>query len=133
MKAEETEPALRAWLEEFQECVRTVDYERGRRLFASDVMAFGTYSVIVVGIDELVREQWSHIWPTIKGFTYRLDQLFFGVDGDVAWIACPWDSQGQSPDGRTYDRPGRITVGLRREPGGNWVATHTHHSLYPRP
>jgi ketosteroid isomerase-like protein len=128
----ENERALRAWLEDFQECVRAVDYERGRRLFAADVMAFGTYSAIVVGIDELIRDQWSRIWPTIKGFTYRVDEAFFGVDGNVAWIACPWDSEGQTPDGSTYSRPGRVTVGLKRDPSGHWVATHTHHSLYPR-
>jgi ketosteroid isomerase-like protein len=124
--------ALREWLKTFQECVRTVDYERGRRLFAPDVMAFGTYSAIVVGIDELIRDQWSRIWPTITGFTYRVDEAYFGVDRDVAWIACAWDSEGRTPDGSAYSRPGRVTVGLKRDRGGHWVATHTHHSLYPR-
>jgi ketosteroid isomerase-like protein len=53
-----------------------------------------------------------------------------GVSGDLAWVAAPWDSQGQDADGAWNDRPGRATIVLERR-DGRWLAIHTHMSLYP--
>jgi ketosteroid isomerase-like protein len=39
-------------------------------------------------------------------------------------------SQGQAADGSWRDRPGRMTVVLKRA-GNRWLAVHTHHSLAP--
>jgi ketosteroid isomerase-like protein len=50
----------------------------------------------------------------------------------VAWAACPWDSTGFEADGKPYPRPGRVTVTFERR-AGQWLAVHTHFSLYPRP
>jgi ketosteroid isomerase-like protein len=133
MSATDGNTELRTWLDKFQECVRALDYTSARNMVAADVMAFGTYAAVVVGVDALVRDQWSKIWPTIQDFTFRTEELFLDVEADIAWLACPWDSKGRSPDGQTFDRPGRMTAGLRRLPDGRWVATHTHHSVYPRP
>jgi hypothetical protein len=44
-----------------------------------------------------------------RGFTFRLDEMHCGISGDQAWLAAPWDSEGQSPDGSWYDGPGRAT------------------------
>ena len=83
--------SLRAWFQELQACVRAVDYDRAERIFAPDVMGFGTYKDIAEGRDELRREQWSNIWPTINDFTFRLEQLHWSSQGTLAWAACPWD------------------------------------------
>ena len=120
----------REWLREMQACVRSVDYARARPLFAEDVVAFGTFATVVSGRDRLEREQWRNIWPTIRDFTFRLDEARMGTDGDLAWVACPWDSLGTRPDGSTFPRPGRMTVILARREG-RWAAAHTHFSLYP--
>jgi ketosteroid isomerase-like protein len=136
---QQTEAAVRGWFEELQSCVRAVDFGRAERIFAPDVVGFGTYKDIAEGRETLRREQWSNIWPNISEFTFTLEQLRWGAAGDraadgshLAWAACPWTSVGFGPDGTRFDRPGRVTVVLERR-GGEWLAIHTHFSLYPRP
>jgi ketosteroid isomerase-like protein len=120
----------RAWLTEMHTCVRAVDYDRARALFREDVVGFGTFSGILDGLDHLVAGQWSNVWPTIRDFTFNLDEVRASLNGDLLWAACSWDSVGTRPDGAEFDRPGRMTVILVRE-GGPWRAAHTHFSLYP--
>lgn len=127
---EATLAPIRAWFEALQDCVRRVDYAAGRAIFAEDVVAFGTRAEVVSGLDLLVERQWSGIWPNIRDFTFVLDQLHGGVDGDLAWGVVPWTSTGFHADGTPFDRPGRATVILERR-GGRWLAKHTHFSLNP--
>jgi hypothetical protein len=63
----------RQFLEEMQACVRSVDFERARLLFAEDAVAFGTYAAVVHGRERLEREQWRQVWPRIREFAFRLD------------------------------------------------------------
>lgn len=118
------------WLDEMQACVRAVDYDRAERIFAPDVVGFGTYASMVHGLKNLRTEQWRHIWSDIREFTFRLDELQCGVEGDLAWAACAWDSVGYRSDGTAFPRPGRMTVILQRREG-KWLAIHTHFSLFP--
>ena len=122
---------IRNWLQEFDAAVRDVDYERGKTLFAEDVVGFGTYASMLEGLENLVEGQWKNIWGVTRGFTFRLDEAHIGVDGDTAWVASPWDSEGQTDDGAWFSRPGRATIILVRR-DGEWLAKHTHLSLYPR-
>ena len=124
------EQILTDWLREMQACVRAIDYDRAERIFAPDVVGFGTYEGMARGRDTLRAAQWRHIWPTICDFAFRLDALQCGVDGDLAWGACPWDSVGTRADGTPFARPGRMTVILARR-DGQWLAVHTHFSLFP--
>ena len=122
--------AARAWLGEMQACVRAVDYERARPLFAEDVVAFGTFAAVVTGRDRLEREQWRQIWSTIEDFTFRLDELHCLGTDQALCLVVPWDSRGRRPDGTRFSRPGRATLLLvPRE--GSWVAVHSHFSLAP--
>lgn len=121
---------VRTWLLEMQACVQTVDYERAKALFLPNVIGFGTYSGVLNGLEDLAHNQWSHIWPNILEFTFRLNELQAGTTGDLAWVACPWDSLGRRNDGTTFLRPGRMTVVLINQ-YGHWLAAHTHFSLYP--
>jgi ketosteroid isomerase-like protein len=124
--------AARTWLTEMQTCVRAVDYERARALFAEDVVAFGTFAAVVAGRDRLEREQWRQIWPTIEAFTFRLDELrCLGTDQALCLVV-PWDSRGKRADGTRFSRPGRATL-LLRPRGNSWVAVHSHFSLAPAP
>jgi ketosteroid isomerase-like protein len=122
--------SIRQWLEDFSAAVRAVDYERGMAMFAPEVVGFGTYASMLVGLEKLVAGQWRNIWGVTRGFTFRLDDLHCGVEGDLAWAAVPWDSQGRRADGEWYDRPGRATLILRRREG-RWRCIHSHLSLYP--
>jgi ketosteroid isomerase-like protein len=123
--------ALRAWFRELEACVGAVDYDRAERIFAPDVMGFGTYKDMAEGREVLRREQWSKIWPTIRDFRFRLELMHWRSEGTLAWAACPWESTGFMADGTAFERPGRVTVTFEcRE--GKWLAVHTHFSLYPR-
>ena len=121
----------REWLSALQKCVRAVDFEKAHPLFAEDVISFGTHATVVTGRDALEHEQWRHVWPRIREFTFRLDQVHcVGGDQSVVVIA-PWDSLGISSDGTLFSRPGRATIVLTHQ-SGRWVAAHTHFSLSPR-
>lgn len=123
-------PEIRRWFEEFEACVRAVDFERGRSYFVEDAVAFGTRADVVSGLDNLVRHQWQGIWGNIRDFAFRLDQLHGGADGNLAWGVAPWTSTGFDRDGNPFPRPGRATVVFRRV-GDRWLAQHTHFSLNP--
>ena len=43
----------RAWLRTFEAACRRRDFEEGRRLFAPDAVAFGTYATAVHGLDNI--------------------------------------------------------------------------------
>ena len=58
----------RDFLLQMQSCVRAVDFERARPLFAEDAIAFGTFAAVVSGREHIELEQWRHIWPTIRDF-----------------------------------------------------------------
>jgi ketosteroid isomerase-like protein len=120
----------RDFLVEMQECVRSADYERARALFAEDVVAFGTFAAVVSGRDRLEHEQWRNVWPTIRDFKFRLDDLHcLGVEKALC-VVVPWDSVGRGEDGQFFNRPGRATL-LLKPRGDRWVATHSHFSLAP--
>ena len=125
-----TEQLIRDWLRELQACVRAVDYDRAQKIFAPEVVGFGTYASVVRGVENLRADQWSNIWPTVREFTFRLDELHWGAEGNLAWAACPWDSVGFRADGAPFPRPGRVTVIFERRDRA-WLAVHTHFSLYP--
>lgn len=122
--------AARSWLSALERCVRAVDYEAARPLFAPDVRAFGTYAEIVSSRDALERGQWRMVWPTIRQFAFRLDEMCC-VGGDtMLGVVVPWDSLGVKSDGTTVPRPGRATLVLVMR-DGRWVAVHSHFSLAP--
>jgi ketosteroid isomerase-like protein len=120
----------RAFLTEMQTCVRAVDFQRARPLFAEDAVAFGTYAAVISGRDRLEQEQWRNVWPNIRDFTFRLDELHCLGDANHIGVVVTWDSRGTRPDGSTFDRPGRATL-LLAERDGRWVALHSHFSLAP--
>lgn len=120
----------RRWLRALERCVRAADYAAARPLFASDTYSFGTHAAVVRGRQALEREQWAHVWPRIRNFTFQLAQMrCLGNDAGLCVIV-PWNSQGVGPDGRTFPRPGRTTV-LLAPRRGRWVAIHSHFSLAP--
>ena len=122
--------AARTWLSALERCVRAVDYGAARPLFAPDVLAFGTYAGLVAGRDALEREQWRIIWPTIRGFAFRLQEACCIGDETMLGVIVPWDSLGVKSDGTTFSRPGRATLLLVMR-DGRWVAIHSHFSLAP--
>jgi len=122
----------RAFLVDMQDCVRAVDFERARPLFAEDVVAFGTFATVVEGRGRLEQEQWRNVWPAIADFTFRLDELRALGTAEAICAVVPWDSTGRREDGQPFSRPGRATL-LLVPRDGRWVAAHSHFSLAPAP
>ena len=117
------------WLRTFEAACRGRDFAAGRRLFAPDAVAFGTYATAVHGLDNIEREQWRQIWPRIREFRFE-EHPTAGGAGDAAWIAATWSSEATASDGRPFTRHGRATFNLARREG-RWLAVHSHVSLLP--
>src|SRR5262245_34410749 len=122
-------PDPHQWLREFEQAVRGVDFDTGRRYFAEDAVAFGTYASAVSGREHIIEAQWRQIWPRIREFRFE-EKPVVRTDGDHAWVAASWSSQATAPDGKPFTRLGRATFILARR-DGRWVAVHSHVSLEP--
>jgi ketosteroid isomerase-like protein len=125
---------MRDWFATWAGYVRARDYTAARALFHAEVVGFGTRMHVVRGLDRLEAQQWRNVWPTIRDFTFVLDELHCEVSTDScqAWAVVPWVSTGLHEDGTSFDRPGRATVIFTRAmPAEPWRAIHTHISLAP--
>jgi ketosteroid isomerase-like protein len=125
---------IRRWFQKLQLCIQTVDFVGSRSLFADDIITFGTFSAFTLGRAATEQEQWRHVWGHIDQFRWRLDDLRTIISGDrlTAVGMAVFESTGYSEGGKAFDRPGRATMVLgRRAVGEEWVAQHTHVSLFP--
>ena len=130
MNPDQMDSIARTFLMEMQACVRAIDFRGAHALFAEDVIAFGTYASVLTGRQRLEREQWRKVWPNIRGFTFRFDEVRCLGNGECICVVVPWDSLGTRADASTFQRPGRATL-LLVEQEGRWVAIHSHFSLAP--
>ena len=132
MTANDDHDSIAGWLAEWGECIACLDFARARTLFDSGVVGFGTFSDLLVGIDDLEARQWRAVWPAISAFRFDLDGLWTEMSPDrrLGHLAAGWTSTGAHEDGTPFPRPGRCTVTLRRaDPASPWLGTHTHFSL----
>lgn len=131
----EAPAAIRAeilgWLERFAACVREVDYAAARPLWHPDILAFGTWRRVLQGLEDFGARQWENVWPRTADFAFVTDEarVLASGDGALAVAIAPWTSTGFHKDGSTFDRPGRATIVLARQPGGTWAGIHSHLSL----
>lgn len=123
---------IHRWLERFAAAVRAADYDAGRELFHPDAIGFGTFTRMAVGRENLIDSQWRKIWGCTRGFRFLLDDAVIQIEGDIAWIAAPWYSQGRDETGQWFDRHGRTTLILRHH-AGRWLCVHSHYSRVPTP
>ncbi|HXZ15122.1 MAG TPA: nuclear transport factor 2 family protein [Roseiarcus sp.] len=129
---EEDAARMRCWFERLAEHVRAVDFAGARPLFAADMIAFGTFTDFMTGRDKAEAAQWRNVWPHIDGFRWRPDiRAIVSPDRLTAIGMAIFDSTGYTEDGEPYARPGRATVVFaRKNLDGDWVASHTHMSLF---
>ncbi|HEY4472658.1 MAG TPA: nuclear transport factor 2 family protein [Stellaceae bacterium] len=124
---------VKAWFRRLSEHVQAVDFAGAHPLFAEDMIAFGTFENFITGREAVERAQWRNVWPVTSGFHFRMDDIRAIVSSDrLSAIGMGvFDSTGYHEDGTPYERPGRTTVALsRRRIGEDWVADHTHMSLF---
>jgi ketosteroid isomerase-like protein len=119
---------IEEWLARFEAAVRARDFEAGRALFAPDAIAFGTRAEMARGIDDIMAQQWRHVWPHIHDF--RLGARVTTVTDDTGWVATMWQTTRPQPVAFPRTRRGRGTFVLERR-DGQWVAVHSHFSMVP--
>ena len=133
MNAEtEDHASIKTWFDTWSGYVANVDYEAARPMFDEGLVAFGTWMDVVEGRETVIENQWMSIWGTIKDFQFLTDTLQVRISPDrlFAIAVLIWDSTGFHEDGSSYPRPGRATVGMRRDSlGAPWMGIHTHLSL----
>lgn len=119
------------WLDRFAACVRDVDFRSAYPFWHDDIVIFGTYQELVRSRQAWTDTQWSNVWPRTEGFTFDTanTEVLAAADGSMAVAVTPWTSTGFHPDGTPFDRPGRATIVLHRQPDGRWVGVHSHMSL----
>ena len=123
--------AARDWLTRFAACVRAVDYAAARPFWHPDIIIFGTHQELVHGLTAWIASQWDNVWPCTENFAFDLGNtaVLASPDGNMAIVIAPWTSTGFHPDGVPFDRPGRATITLARQPDGRWIGVHSHMSL----
>ncbi len=128
----ESRKQLESWLESWAECVRRVDPERARVLFAPTLRAFGTRVFCADGRDTVEQLQWLYVWPRTRGFGFEIESLegWLSDDRSQGCVAVPWRSTGVDSEGVEFERRGRATIVLARA-GETWTALHTHFSIDP--
>lgn len=126
-----TTATIKDWLARFAACVRAVDYAAARPLWHADIVIFGTYQELVRGLPDWQAQQWDSVWPRTEGFAFDLAEtlVLAAPDGSMAVAVAPWTSTGFHQDGTPFDRPGRATIVLQRQPDGRWLGVHSHMSL----
>jgi ketosteroid isomerase-like protein len=122
---------IRDWLDRFAACVRDVDYATARSFWHPDIVIFGTYQELVKSLSEWTERQWNNVWPRTAEFRFDLANTMVMVSPDraMAVAIAPWSSVGFHQDGTPFDRPGRATIVLARQPDGRWLGVHSHMSL----
>ena len=127
----QTTASIHNWMSRFSECVRTVDYAAARPFWHGDIIVFGTYQELVHGLTAWTETQWDNVWPRTEGFKFDLENtaILCSADGSMATVIAPWTSTGFDVDGKRFDRPGRATITLARQPDGRWLGVHSHMSL----
>lgn len=130
-----TDSEVRDWLTEFAECVRTEDYERGRKLFAQGVYAFGTVAEFASGLDQLVATQWRQVWGKTRDFTIDLDSAVIepGQDDALGYALVRWRSFYAGSGNGAPARTGRATLIFQPSPDAphGIQACHSHFSVTP--
>ena len=123
--------SIHDWLTRFAACVREVDYAAARPFWHPDIVIFGTHQELVRGLSRWIDTQWDNVWPRTAEFAFDLGNtaLLASPDGAMAIAIAPWTSTGFRPDGTAFDRPGRATIALARQPDGRWIGVHSHMSL----
>lgn len=118
-----------SWLRVWERLINAGDYEAARRLFAPEVVAFGSLAQTMTGLDALEREQWRQIWGSIRGFAFDAP-VHVTMSAESMTLAVRWRSEGMAEDNGWYARSGRCTLVLERR-GASLVCTHSHFSMDP--
>src|ERR1044072_8129907 len=113
-----TAAEVRACLARFAACVREVDYAAARPFWHPDIVIFGTYQELVKSLSAWTEHQWDNVWPRTAEFRFDLanTMVMASPDGEMAFAIAPGTSTVFHKDGPTFERPGRATIVLAKQP-----------------
>ena len=77
--------AVKQWFGLMGRYCASVDYDAAERIFAEDVVSFGTTMDIVRGRKALRQGQWESIWGNISNFKMDLENIHARGNGNQAW------------------------------------------------
>ena len=134
MTAAEDHDSIAGWLAQWGECIASLDFARARTLFVPGVVGFGTFSDLLVGLDDLEARQWRAVWPAISDFRFELDGLWTEVSPDrrLGHLAAGWASTGTREGWCPVPTSG--TLHGDPAPGGHRLAVARHpHPFFAEP
>ena len=87
-----------------------------------DIVIFGTYQELVKSLSAWTERQWDNVWPRTAEIRFDWQTLWYGFAGGAMAVAItPWTSTGLVKM-EWFDRPGRATIVLARQPDGRGLA-----------
>jgi ketosteroid isomerase-like protein len=123
-------PNLENWLRRFVEVIRNRDYVAARKLFADDVISFGTVCFRVETLDALASSQWKIAWPNFRNFNFEFGSAGVHLEAEQAVVIVNWKATDVRRDDPSSEIRGRATIVLQNT-NSEWKAIHTHFSLKP--
>jgi ketosteroid isomerase-like protein len=133
MQQTDPQEPIHQWLNSFSECVRNRNFNKGEFLFDDDVISYGTWTIEMLGLKNLVKNQWRNVWPQTKEFRFIKSSINLLFDNSSSptqcTVACQWLSYGETKE--QLERTGRCTIVLQKK-HGHWLAIHSHFSSDPK-
>ena len=123
------EANIRAVLERWAKAVRARDYPGILACHAPEMRMFDVPPPFESKGLEEYRRTWDLFFSTSEDpVVFDFDEMEITAGRDVAFVIA-WMHCEPTQAGKRARLDFRLTVGLRKEPGGGWVITHEHHSV----
>jgi len=123
------EVAIRGLLEHWATAVRARNYPGILAGHAADLRMFDVPLPFESRGLEEYRRTWDLFFSTSEDpVVFDFDEMEITVGRDVAFVIARMHCE-PTEAGKRARLDFRLTVGLRKEPGGAWVIIHEHHSV----
>jgi len=120
---------IRALLERWAKAVRARDYPAILAAHAADFRMFDVPPPFESRGLEEYRRTWDLFFSTSKDpVVFDFDEMEITVGRDVAFVIARMHCE-PTEAGKRARLDFRLTVGLRKDTGGNWLIAHEHHSV----
>ena len=112
------------WLNNFEKCVVSKDYNSAKALYSYSAKNFGSRSNYSSNIDEYVQNQWKVVWEVSRMFKFN---DIIECNKNCNYVAVTW--QHETKIGSTFTlRQGRATF-IFKNFSGNLLCVHSHFSV----
>jgi ketosteroid isomerase-like protein len=120
---------IRTLLERWAKAVRARDYPAILTGHAADMRMFDVPPPFESKGLEEYRRTWDLFFSTSEDpVVFDFDEMEITAGRDVAFVVARMHCE-PTEAGKRARLDFRLTVGLRKDPGGGWVISHEHHSV----